>query len=86
MKKEEIKIENKQRGSKMEVMIAEDLCKGCSICVDFCPRKALQQSKKLTRRGFYPPERVKEKECSGCRLCELTCPDLAIWVVENGKK
>ncbi len=66
-------------------MVTEELCKGCGICVEFCPSQAIRISGKLTRRGFYPAERIWEKECSGCKLCEMTCPDLAIWVVEDEK-
>ncbi len=73
-------------GKKMKVMVSEDLCKGCGICVEFCPKETLRVSSKLTRRGFYPPEKVKERECSGCKLCEMTCPDLAIWVVDDEEK
>jgi 2-oxoglutarate ferredoxin oxidoreductase subunit delta len=64
----------------MEVIIAEDLCKGCGICVGLCPNKILRVSKDLSKRGFYPPETIEEGDCSGCRICELVCPDLAIWV------
>lgn len=69
-----------------KVMVSEGLCKGCGICVEFCPKKVLRVSSKLTPRGFYPPERVEDKDCSGCKLCEMTCPDLAIWVVDDEEK
>lgn len=68
-----------------KVMISEDFCKGCGICVEFCPRKVLKISEKLTRRGFSPPVKIEDRKCSGCKLCEITCPDFAIWVAENEK-
>jgi 2-oxoglutarate ferredoxin oxidoreductase subunit delta len=70
----------------MKVMISHDFCKGCGICVELCPAKALRGSRNPTRRGFYPPEKVEGTECKGCKLCEMTCPDLAIWVVEDEKR
>lgn len=69
-----------------KVMISEDLCKGCGICVEFCPRKVLKVSSKLTRRGFFPPEKIEDRDCTDCKLCEITCPDLAIWVAEDEER
>ncbi|MDR2669150.1 MAG: 4Fe-4S binding protein [Desulfovibrio sp.] len=47
-------------------------CKGCGICVAFCPRKALHLvGEKCT---------VDPVRCVLCGLCELYCPDLAITV------
>lgn len=49
-------------------------CKGCDICVRFCPEHclALDGERKLT---VTDPD-----ACTGCRLCELLCPDFAIRV------
>jgi 2-oxoglutarate ferredoxin oxidoreductase subunit delta len=49
-------------------------CKGCSICVEFCPRNVLELDKKDKVVSIRPTD------CICCRLCELRCPDLAIEV------
>jgi 2-oxoglutarate ferredoxin oxidoreductase subunit delta len=47
-------------------------CKGCSICVAFCPKQVLELDDQDKASALRP------KECICCRLCELRCPDLAI--------
>ncbi|MBF0228792.1 MAG: ferredoxin family protein [Desulfamplus sp.] len=58
-----------------EHLINRDWCKGCGICVHFCPKKVLEidsQEKVVA---------VRPEDCICCKLCELRCPDLAIEVV-----
>ena len=56
------------------IVIRKDLCKGCGICVAFCPTHVLEL-------GDDEKAEVKRLEdCTGCGLCEMRCPDLAIEV------
>jgi len=64
----------------IEIVINPDYCKGCSICVAFCPRKVLQTSNHINSKGFMLPEVVNLDVCTQCMLCEIVCPDLAIAV------
>jgi 2-oxoglutarate ferredoxin oxidoreductase subunit delta len=54
-------------------------CKGCRICIEFCPTQTLDLDErfKITVRN---PEK-----CIACRMCELRCPDMAIFV-EKGSR
>ena len=65
------------------IEIVLDWCKGCEICITRCPVQALELSKKLNKRGVYPPKLKEENECNFCRLCELLCPDFAITVIPD---
>lgn len=56
------------------VKVYSDWCKGCGICVAFCPAKVL----KLNNLG--KAEVVNEDECINCGFCEVHCPDFAILV------
>ncbi len=47
-------------------------CKGCGICVAFCPKNALALERE---KATLIPDR-----CIACGMCELYCPDLAISV------
>lgn len=61
------------------VWIIEDRCKGCGFCVEYCPKDVLVLSERFNRKGYHPPEVVKEGECVNCNLCEMICPDFAIF-------
>lgn len=56
------------------IRIIRRFCKGCRICVEFCPTKTLELDDRFKVVVAYP------ERCIGCRMCELRCPDLAISV------
>jgi len=54
--------------------INREWCKGCGICVHFCPTNVLElddEDKSVA---------VRLDDCICCMQCELRCPDLAIEV------
>jgi 2-oxoglutarate ferredoxin oxidoreductase subunit delta len=64
-----------------EHLINRDWCKGCGICVIFCPRQVLELDSRDKAVAIRP------ENCICCKLCELRCPDLAIEVLtEEGEK
>ena len=50
-------------------------CKGCGICVAFCPKQVLEIE--LGKIKIARPE-----DCIRCGQCELRCPDYAIYLEE----
>jgi 2-oxoglutarate ferredoxin oxidoreductase subunit delta len=60
-------------------ILRERYCKGCNICVTFCPKQVL-----VLRDGKARAERPEL--CIGCTMCELRCPDFAIEVREQGEE
>jgi 2-oxoglutarate ferredoxin oxidoreductase subunit delta len=55
-------------------------CKGCLICVEVCPTKAITSSGRINPKGYVLPREDDMSRCTGCRLCEIVCPDFAIAV------
>ena len=66
------------KNKQFEHVIRERWCKGCDICVAFCPKKVL-----ALQNGKVAVE--KPNDCVGCRLCELRCPDFAIEVQDKNQ-
>lgn len=60
---------------KKKVRIDKEWCKGCGICVAFCPKDALI----LDDEGLA--KWAHRDRCIRCGLCEMRCPDLAIELV-----
>ena len=52
-----------------------DNCTACTMCVDVCPKGALDTKVMNSRTGFRRFPYLKlEETCVGCRLCEKECP------------
>lgn len=58
-----------------EVTIYARWCKGCRICVEFCPPKVLEMGPLDNHPRVAYPEK-----CTACHFCDTHCPDLAIVV------
>ncbi|WP_372713812.1 ferredoxin family protein [Ilyobacter sp.] len=52
-------------------------CKGCGICVEFCPKDVLDMKDGKVN--------VKDiSACIKCNMCGKLCPDFAIGIRRNG--
>lgn len=55
------------------IRINREWCKGCEICVAFCPKNVLEMEGGKVKVA-------RPDDCTRCMLCELRCPDFAIEV------
>ena len=60
------------------IVIDENRCKSCYICLTTCPKGLIKKSDKTSRLGDYLVEfDDTNNECIGCAMCAKRCPDMA---------
>ena len=65
---------------KGRIEIDEEPCKGCHICISFCPEEAISPSDKLNAAGYTSVTFNDNGKCTGCTTCGIVCPEVAIEV------
>jgi len=60
-------------------MVDDNLCNGCSICVQKCQFGALKMNVTLNKAN------IDHMRCFGCGLCETACPRGAISLMDRAK-
>lgn len=65
---------------KGKIVIDQELCKGCGLCVHFCPKAGIVITAKLNAKGYAYAQQDSQKGCTGCAVCALMCPEAAIEV------
>jgi ferredoxin len=63
------------------VVIQQDHCKGCGLCIAACPTHSLQLGESFNRLGYHPSEYLPDTGCTGCGVCFYACPEPAAIVV-----
>jgi len=63
-----------------KITIKRDKCKGCFLCISFCPNGAIIAEKTLNKRGVKAVKFRKNSRCTGCAMCAVICPDCCIEV------
>lgn len=51
-------------------------CKGCGICVEFCPKNVLSLKNGKVHIS-------NDEACLRCGICENLCPDFAIYLIDE---
>ncbi|MDI6704314.1 MAG: 4Fe-4S binding protein [bacterium] len=65
-------------GRPFQVIIDKERCKGCGLCINFCPLNLLVISNEINKRGFHYATVRDNNRCKGCAQCAIICPDVAI--------
>lgn len=63
------------------VVVNEQRCKGCNLCVVSCPTKTLSlQPQEVNHKGYHFAYMENPDNCIGCTNCGVVCPDGCITV------
>ena len=64
-------------------IIDADRCKGCELCIHFCPQNILETSSGMNAKGYHYPIIApgKENDCIHCEFCTLICSEFAIFTL-----
>jgi len=61
-----------------------EACKGCGVCIHFCPVKILKTDPTRMNKAGYALVQVTDiSKCIGCTFCAMMCPDSVIKVETN---
>ncbi len=71
------KTEAKAKGY---IEIDIDVCKGCHLCIVFCPKTVITQSNVINASGYLTVSFNDNGACTGCAICAVVCPEAAIEV------
>lgn len=56
------------------VTVAEELCKGCALCVVACPVRVLELASRLNAHGYHSAYYIG-RGCTACGICYYACPE-----------
>jgi 2-oxoglutarate ferredoxin oxidoreductase subunit delta len=68
------------KGPRGVVTVFPIWCKGCGLCIEFCPTQVFEADDEGRPVVVYPGK------CTGCSWCEWHCPDFAISVKRVDQK
>ncbi|MBN1426822.1 MAG: 4Fe-4S binding protein [Anaerolineae bacterium] len=73
--------------AKGTIIIEQDRCKGCALCLSVCPQSLIGMTDDILNvRGYHPARLVdSEGRCTGCAICAVICPDVCITVYREAR-
>ena len=56
------------------IVVDNERCKGCSLCVVACPVKVISLAKEVNAKGYNYAREYVEDTCIGCSAFATVCP------------
>ncbi len=56
----------------------KEKCKACEMCIEVCPKKILELSAIVNKKGYNVTHCIDDAVCIGCMFCAKMCPDTVI--------
>jgi len=88
-KGKEIKIERNDLSNYYAITLNKELCNGCSICSEICPKDAIKDSPATIKNGILvkkPSITFDVEKCILCGECAVLCPLNALTMKIDGKE
>ena len=71
----------KEEPTMAKLTFQTELCKGCGLCVNACPKGILTiAADRINQKGYSSAVMTDESKCIGCAFCATMCPDCIITV------
>jgi 2-oxoglutarate ferredoxin oxidoreductase subunit delta len=69
------------------IVVNEEMCKGCQLCVNVCPFDLIHLADHYNEKGYRPAILVDpEGRCTGCAVCATMCPEAVIVVYREARE
>ena len=81
-----LKLERSLLSSFSSLVLNKELCNGCGVCVEVCPKEAINQDSGVVEMGVLvkkPLIRIDSKSCILCGECVALCPLKALIMKVN---
>ncbi len=62
------------------IVVDNEKCKGCGLCVAACPTKVIGLHPDVNGKGYHYAYMKEPEACIGCASCATVCPDSVISV------
>ncbi|MFC1623732.1 4Fe-4S dicluster domain-containing protein [Candidatus Omnitrophota bacterium] len=63
-----------------KVEINKEKCKGCQLCLIYCPKTCIKVDGAINRKGINPVFFSNKDDCTGCSFCAIVCPETCVTV------
>jgi len=69
------------------VVVTDERCKGCGLCVDVCPPHVLALDERFVNAmGHHVVRLVDADACTSCARCARVCPDAVLTIYARPKE
>jgi len=84
----ELRLERKILGRRDLLVLKRNLCNGCGICAEVCPKDSVRMKPAVIESGrlsHFPAADIDAKTCILCGVCAVFCPlgALEAWINEE---
>lgn len=85
----EVRLERKMLKRHDSLILKRNLCNGCGLCIEVCPKDAIIIKPAITKEGSLihsPTLDIDEGKCILCGICAIICPLNALQSWVNDEK